>query len=228
MEFRKLAASHISARSVCCVAVALTLVFAATAVQAAPLTSSPPGFLAPVPQEPDPLGSAVQVAQTSLPFTGTGFSGVLVSTVYRRPNDGDRLTFTYQLQNNANSANVLHRLTVSSFAGFTTDASRPPDPLAANTIPPTLVDRSTPDVVGFSFLDGFGAGPVRPGQQSSLLVVETDALTHTASTASVIDGTTATVGTFAPLPAIPEPATWALGIIGMASLIGIVRKKVRS
>ena len=47
MEFRKLAASHISARRVCCVAVALTLVFAATAVQAAPLTSSPPGFLAP-------------------------------------------------------------------------------------------------------------------------------------------------------------------------------------
>jgi hypothetical protein len=222
MEFRKLAASHISARRVCCVAVALALSIAATTVQAAPLSSSPPGFLSPVPVEPDPLPSAVQIAQTSLPFTGTGFSGVLVSTVYQRPNDGNRLTFTYQLQNNTASANVLHRVTVSSFAGFTTDASTQAG--GAGIITPTLVDRSTPDVVGFSFLDGFGAGPVRPGQQSSLLVVETDALTHTASTAAVIDGTTATVGTFAPLPAIPEPTTWALGIIGLASLIGIARK----
>jgi hypothetical protein len=224
MEFRKFA-SHVSARRVACIAVAVALAFAATTAQAAPLTSSPPGFISPVPVEPDPLPSAVQIAQTSQAFTGTGFSGVLVSTVYRRPNDSDRLTFTYELRNNANSANVLHRMTVSSFAGFTTDASTQAG--GAGIIAPIVVDRSTPDVVGFSFLDGFGAGPIRPGQQSTLLVVETNALTHTPSTAAVIDGTTATVGTFAPLPAIPEPATWALGALGMLGLIGMVRK-VRS
>jgi hypothetical protein len=120
---------------------------------------------------------------------------------------------------------VLHRATVSSFAGFTTDASTQAG--GAGIITPTLVDRSTPDVVGFSFLDGFGAGPVRPGQQSSLLVVETNAITHVASTAAIIDGTTATVGTFAPLMAIPEPGTWALGIIGLAGLIGVIRKTRR-
>jgi hypothetical protein len=196
---------------------------AATTAQAAPLSSSPPGFISPVPVEADPLPSAVQIAQTSLPFTGTGFSGVLVSTVYRRPDN--QLTFTYQLQNNQSSANVLHRATVSSFAGFTTDASTQAG--GAGIITPTLVDRSTPDVVGFSFLDGFGAGPVRPGQQSSLLVVETNAITHVASTAAIIDGTTATVGTFAPLMAIPEPGTWALGIIGLAGLIGVIRKTRR-
>jgi hypothetical protein len=219
MEFRKFA-SHVSPRNVCCVAVALALVLAATTAQATPLSSSPPGFISPVQVEPDPLPTAVQIAQNSLPFTGTGFSGVLVSTVYRRPDN--QLTFTYQLQNNAASANVLHRVTVSSFAGFTTDASTQAG--SATIIQPTLVDRSTPDVVGFSFLDGFGAGPVRPGQQSSLLVVETNAITHTASTAAIIDGTTATVGTFAPLEAIPEPATWALGILGTLGLIGFVRR----
>jgi hypothetical protein len=208
-------------RSVCCVAVVLAFVLGATVAQASPLTSSPPGFISPVPVEADPLPSAIEVESMSVPFTGTGFSGVLVSTVYRRPNDNNQLTFTYQLQNSANSSNVLHRMTVSSFAGFTTDASTQAG--GANIIVPTLVDRSTPDVVGFSFLDGFGQ-PIRPGQQSSLLVVETNALTHVDSTAAIIDGTTATVGTFAPLLPIPEPGTWALGILGMMGLVGIARK----
>lgn len=220
MEFRKMAALHVSPRSVCRIAVACVLVLAATAAQAAPLSSSPPGFISPVPVEPDPLPTAVQIAQQSLPFTGTGFTGVLVSTVYRRPDQ--QLTFTYQLQNSTSSANVLHRLTVSSFAGFTTDASTQAG--SASIITPTLVDRSTPDVVGFSFLDGFGAGPIRPGQQSSLLVVETNALTHVPSRAAIIDGTTATVGTFAPLEAIPEPGTWALGIFGALALVGLIRR----
>jgi hypothetical protein len=222
MEFRKFA-SHVSSRSVCCVATVFALMLAATTAQSAPLSSTPPGFISPVPVEPDPLPSAVQIAQQSLPFTGTGFSGVLVSTVYRRPDQ--QLTFTYQLQNNASSANVLHRVTVSSFAGFTTDASSQAG--GTNIITPTLVDRSTPDVVGYSFLDGFGAGPVRPGQQSALLVVETNAITHVESTAAIIDGTTATVGTYAPLMAIPEPATWALGVLGMLGLIGVVRRRRR-
>jgi hypothetical protein len=173
------------------------------------------------------LPSAVQIAQQSLPFTGTGFSGVLVSTVYRRPNDANQLTFTYQLQNSPNSSNVLHRLTVSSFAGFNTDVSKPVGPPPAGTIEPTLADRSTPDVVGFSFLDGFGPGPIRPGQQSSLLVVETNAITHVESRAAIIDGTTAVVGTYAPLMPIPEPGTWALGILGILGLIGIARKARR-
>ena len=225
MEFRKFAPSNVGVRKVACIAVAFAMAIAATTANAAPLTSSPPGFISPVPVEGDPLPSAVQIAQTSLPFTGTGFSGVLVSTVYRRPNDNNELTFTYQLQNNAASANVLHRMTVSSFAGFTTDASTQAG--GAGIIEPIVVDRSTPDVVGFSFLDGFGAGPIRPGQQSSLLVVETDAITHVESRAAIIDGTTATVGTFAPLMPIPEPATLALCAMGMLGLIGIVRKARR-
>jgi hypothetical protein len=215
---------HISRCSPLMVALVCALAFVATSAQASPLPSTPPGFVSPVPDEMVTLNIADRIATNSQAFTGTGFSGVLVSEVYRRPSDSNQLTFTYQLSNNASSANVLHRVTVSSFDGFTTDVSRQGP---AAQIIPTLADRSTPDVVGFSFLDGFGQGPIRPGQQSALLIVETNAITHVASTAAIIDGTTAMVGTFAPLMAIPEPSTWALGILGVLGLLGMVRKARR-
>ncbi len=214
--------TRITARGVCSLVAVLGLLLAASAVQAAPL--SVPGFLTPVPTEADP-GAAVPIAGTGLPvpFTGLGFSGVLVSTVYRGNSFGpDNLTFTYQLSNDASSVNALHRLTVSSFENFLTDVS-----IQAGGIAPTLADRSTTDVVGFGFLDGLGQGPVRAGMSSSLLVVETNAIAYSGSTASVIDGTTSTVATFAPLPAIPEPTTWALGIIGMLGLVGYGRRARR-
>lgn len=220
MEFRTQRVLQVSRRSFFGVAVACALIFATSVAQAAPLTAAPPGFVSPIPDESVTLNPADLVETTSQPFTGLGFSGVLISSVYRRPADNNELTFVYQLQNNASSLNVLHRVTVSSFEGVTTDVSQQ-GPGA--DIVPTLADRSTPDVVGFSFLDGFGAGPVRPGQSSKLLIVETNSLTHTDSTASIIDGTTATAGTFAPLEAIPEPATWALGIMGAMAMIGVVR-----
>jgi hypothetical protein len=197
------------------------LLFAAPFAQAAPLTAVPPGFLSPVPVETDPpAGSTLIAGGTPTAFSGFGFSGVLVSSVFRGNTFGpDALTFTYQLSNDAASFNALHRLTVSSFATFLTDVST-----QTGGVQPTLADRSTPDVIGFSFLDGLGQGPVRPGGQSSLLVVETNSLAFTPSTASIIDGSTSGVVSFAPLPAIPEPGTLALGVIGSLGFIGLVRR----
>ncbi len=193
-------------------------------VQAAPLTAVPPGFLSPLPVETDPpAGSTLVAGGTPTAFSGFGFSGVLVSSVYRGNSFGtDALTFTYQLSNDAASFNTLHRFTISSFASFLTDVS-----IQTGGLPPSLADRSTPDVVGFSFLDGIGQGPLLPGGQTSLMVIETNSLAFTPSTASVIDGSTAGVPSFAPLPAIPEPATWALGVIGVVGLLGLVRRARR-
>lgn len=194
---------------------------AAPLAQAAPLTGTPPGFLSPVPVETDPQpGSTLIAGGTPTAFTGFGFSGVLTSSVLRGNSFGpDALTFTYQLSNDASSFNAFHRLTVSSFATFLTDVSS-----QTGGVQPTLADRSTPDVVGFSFLDGLGQGPVRPGGQSSLLVVETNSLAFTPSSASVIDGSTAGVPSFAPLPAIPEPGTLVLGVFGSLGFLGLIRR----
>jgi hypothetical protein len=208
-----------------CLALAGLLLFTATYAYAAPLTGVPAGFLSPVPVEADPpAGSTLIAGGTPEPFAGFGFSGVLISSVFRGNTFGpDALTFTYQLSNDAASVNALHRMTISSFASFLTDVS-----IQAGGVQPTLADRSTPDVIGFSFLDGLGGqGPVRPGGQSSLMVIETNSLAFTPSTASVIDGSIAGVVSFAPLPAIPEPATLVLGAIGTLGIIGLVRRARR-
>jgi hypothetical protein len=232
-DLMKLATSigrQVSLRGLSGFAVACALLLGASTVQAAPLTATPPGFLAPVPVEAgDPPGGATVVeAGVPVPFAGLGFSGMLVSSVYRGNQYGDdALTFTYQLSNDASSANVLHRLTVSSFETFLTDVSIQSAGSAPSNIAPTLADRSTADVVGFSFLENFGQGPIPAGGQSALLVIETNSTVYTASTASIIDGTTANATTWAPLQAIPEPGTWALGIIGLMGLAGMVRRNRR-
>jgi len=200
--------------------VVCALMLLCSAVEAAPLAS--PGFITPVPAEPDPgVSSTLAFSGLLAAFSGFGFSGVLVSSVYRGNSFGpDGLTFTYQLSNDASSTNALHRLTVSSFETFLTDVS-----LQTGGLAPILVDRSTPDVIGFSFLDGLGAGPLGPGAQSSLLVVETNSQAFTPSTASVIAGSTAGVPSFAPLPAIPEPTTIALGAVGALGVLGFVARR---
>ena len=222
MEMRSVTSAFLRRVGAGCVALAGLLLFAATNASAAPLTSVPAGFLSPVPVETDPpAGSTLIAGGTPEAFAGLGFSGVLVSSVFRGNTFGpDSLTFTYQLSNDAASLNALHRMTISSFASFLTDVS-----IQAGGVQPTLADRSTPDVVGFSFLDGLGGqGPVRPGGQSSLMVIETNSLAFTPSTASVIDGSIAGVVSFAPLPAIPEPGTLALGVIGTLGVLGLLRR----
>ena len=98
MKSAKSIVSFFSIRSTIGVATAFVVVLAASLAQAAPLTAVPPGFLSPVPAEADP-GAAAQIATRSENFNGLGFSGVLVSNVYRGNQFGaNALTFTYLLQ----------------------------------------------------------------------------------------------------------------------------------
>lgn len=173
------------------------------------------------PGEPDPTGGAV-VAGVATPFVTATFSGTLTSQVIvgDPSNPFGGLTFTYRLTNNVISANAEERLTVSKFTGFLTDVSYQ-IPIAGVT--PVSIDRTTADVVGFSFQPPFGT-PIFPGQTSDLLVVQTDALSFQPSIASVIDATTASPASFAP-SALPEPASAALAT-GFGTLL-VARRRGR-
>ena len=179
------------------------------------------GSLFPVPAEPDPTGGAVMPPTgMTVPFASGGFSGTLTSTVTAGDpsNALGGLTFTYLLTNDAVSSNAISRVTVDSFTGFMTDVSYQ-TPAPGGSVLPSLVDRSTADVVGFSFLPTAVSGAfgvLSPGTSSSLLVVQTDATTFASTSAFVIDGATVNVSSFAP---IPEPGSFCLAALGVICLM---------
>jgi hypothetical protein len=170
----------------------------------------PPGAtLIPAPSEPDPVTATLVISQT-VPVSALSFTGSLTSTVWTNdatnPFGPSAYTFTYQFTNTDSdgSPTSIHRITVSEYDSFLTDASFRPI-----GVPVSFINRDlSGDVVGFSF-ESFGGGPINPGQTSSVMVVQTNAQVFANSLAAVIDGSTAMVPAYAPV-AIPEPAGFAL------------------
>jgi hypothetical protein len=180
--------------------------------QAAPIV--PGGVQFPAVAEPDPVGAALVITSGAIPFTAGTFAGTLTSSVFTNdasnPFGPNALTFTYQVTNGAGSAHDIERLAVSNYDGFLTDASFQ----SAAGVPPTMITRSSDgQVMGFNFI----APAIDGGQTSSLLVVQTNATSFQPTTASLINGTTATVASYAPL-AVPEPAALSALAFGAAAL----------
>jgi len=184
--------------------------------QAIPLNTGDALF---APGEPDPADGGTVIASLTTPFSVPGFfEGELVAKVFtddaNNPLGG--LTFTYEVKNFAASPNPIARLTVTNYDSFNIDGSYQ---LPLTGLQPTLMDRTTADVVGFSFL-GVGAGQLFPGQTSALLVLQTNAGQYTTTSASIIDSGAITVPTLG--PAIPEPAS--LGALALAAGLLIRRR----
>jgi len=165
-----------------------------------------------------------------VPFVSATFHGTLTSTVISgdTSNPYGGLTFTYLLENLTAPPppqGEIDRLTINDYAGFLVDASYQ-TPTA--DFLPTLVDRDlSSDVIGFSFLNlpaNLGNGPLMPGSTSALLVLQTDAPFFQATLASVINGSIASVPTFAPSLVIPEPSSVIMAVIG---LIGLAAFRLR-
>src|ERR1700730_2029307 len=144
------------------------------------------------------------IAPYSFTTTAGTTSGTLVSAVFRE--SGGTLDFYYQVNNNANSATAIDRMTAVSFAsfltavGFRVDGSTLAGALFVNgTVAPFTADRNggLGTTVGFSFSPPDGA-KILPGLSSNVLVISTDATTFAAGNASVIDGGTQTVAAFQP------------------------------
>jgi|SRR5688572_4405388 hypothetical protein len=199
---------------------AAVLLLAGTTAHAALLNTGTTLF--PAPAEANPSPGATQVTSITVPFASPGaFTGSLTSTVFTNdttnPFGSNRLTFVYQLSNAAASNNVLARLVLDSFGGFQADASYQ----TGTGVAPTLIDRLTNPDIGFSFLGGgTNPGPLRPGDTSARLVVQTNATLFGASNGSVIDGAQVNVSALGPF--VPEPAS--LGVIALAGLALIRRR----
>lgn len=153
------------------------------------------------------------------------YSGVLRTAVYR--NASSTLDFYYQFSNSGGSADSVGRLTMTNFAGFTTDVGYRMDNFDGaglfldGTQSALSADRSsTGGTIGFGF--GPGSGQINPGETSASLVIRTNAVNYTAGSVTTQNGAVFTTASFAPTGgAVPEPGTYlmmGLGLIGLAAL----------
>jgi hypothetical protein len=180
--------------------------------------------------EAKPIGGTI-LAGTGAPiaFSSPTFTGSLTSTVITgdTSNALGGLTFTYLVTNSNASPDQLERFTVDSFAGFLTDGSYQ-SPGAG--VAPTVNDRSlSGNVIGFTF-EGppvSALGTILPGSSSALLVVQTNAAHYALTSANVIDGSVASVASFAPVNFVPEPSTLALALFAVFGFAAFARRRAR-
>ncbi len=153
------------------------------------------------------------------------YSGVIRTAVYR--NAMNTLDFYYQFSNRSWSPDSVGRLTMTNFAGFTTDVGYRMDNFdgagiftSASQAALSADRSSTGGTVGFGF--GVGSGQINPGETSGTLVIRTNAVNYTLGSVTTQNGAVYTASAFAPTGSnIPEPGTYLMmgfGLIGMAAL----------
>lgn len=209
-------------------AVALTAVLALQS-QALPINSPVlGGTVSPVP--PSPLVAPAIIAQAlGVPFTGVNvfgqpvFSGQLNSWVLQEaaganPNGG--LTFAWEFMNSSQAPADIARFTVSGWTGFGAIAGDNGMGVWPGVINPVSADRTaTGSTIGFDF-----AG-VHNGQDTTIFYLRSDAPSFGIASASLIDGGTANVATFAPKGMVPDAgATMGLLGLGLVALEGLRRR----
>ena len=118
------------------------------------------------------------------------------------------LDFIIVVGNDNDLFHNIERVTTSSFAGFRTDVGYF---TGFPGIPPDTVDRLTASTIGFNFIGG-----IAPGSDSAQIAIETNATRFTSGFLSAFNMGSATTTGFA--PAVPEPSTWAMTLMGFAGL----------
>lgn len=189
-----------------------------------------------------PCAGCTQLAFVSTPnvVSSTGsFTASLDSAVYSDPSNtfcAGCLDFVYQISNSAGSMDSIGRVTVSNFAdpstwevdaGYSTGGEPGGGGIAfpTGTWAPGLVDRNTPDTIGFLFSDV--ATPIPAGGTSVVLVIETNATTFQPGTASALDGGTANFAAFepaSPSSPTPEPSSILMLVTGLGTLLAGARR----
>jgi hypothetical protein len=204
------------------VAIAAVLAGLISSAQAAPLL---PGSAILSTNAPGTTGLTIVANTGPIPFASATFTGTLSTQVLvsdpLSPFGPGHYTFVYQLSCTA-GPNSIDRMTVNGYGlpGLATDASYQ---TGTGTVP-TSFDRSSAaalgDVIGESFTAApLGLGVLPPGATSALWVVHTNSQQFNQSFASVIDGTTSSVATYAP---VPEPS---IAMAGVASLGLLLRRR---
>jgi hypothetical protein len=175
------------------------------------------------------------IASTSVPGTALTFSAVMRSAVYL--NTFGTLDFYYQVARTGAgtvSSQMIDAFTASDFAGYTVDALVSAADLdgermfTASNNPPgstTTVGRSS---TGVTMQTNFGTNGLENNEVSATYIFRTNARSFTTGTFGVIDGSSYSGLAYAPAgPAVPEPATWAMMLVGFGMTGAAIRYRRR-
>lgn len=196
--------------------------FTTVSLQAATSYTLQPGGFSPALSSTYPVGGTVLGSLTT-PFNSLTLDGTLRSTVIQgdASNPYGGLTFTYLVMMDQLSPDAASRLTVSSFAGFSTDVSYNPTGPQVPNVNPTTFGRS---VDGAVLRFSFDSPNIAAGEASALIIVQTDAHFFGDGLAAVIDGSSA--NTMSLVPMVPEPGTCGLLLLGLGTF-AVARRRAR-
>lgn len=184
-------------------------------------------------------GSLLQSLETGT--TGaTTYNGFLRSAVYQ--NTLGTLDFYYQVAiTSINAGDEVFNLTASNFLGFTVDALVDTTDFdgggiftAANNPnlqgPAGSTTTSSRNGSGSVVRADFGAnGLEAAGQTSATYIFRTNATNfNLGGTFTTQDGSVAQRANFSPIAAVPEPASWAMMLMGFGVIGSAMRRRRRS
>lgn len=184
-------------------------------------------------------GSLLQSIETGT--TGaTTYNGFLRSAVYQ--NTLGTLDFYYQVAiTSINTGDEVFNLTASNFLGFTVDALVDTTDFdgggiftAANNPnlqgPAGSTTTASRNGSGSVVRADFGANGLEgAGQTSATYIFRTNATNfNLGGTFTTQDGSVAQRANFSPIAAVPEPASWAMMLMGFGVIGGAMRRRRRS
>lgn len=185
-------------------------------------------------------GSLLASQETGL-LGATTYTGFMRSAVYR--NTLGTLDFYFQVAvSTINAGDEVFNLTASSFMGYSVDALVAGTDIdgagiftAANNPntqgPAGSTTTASRNFSGSVVRADFGAnGLEAAGQTSAIYVFRTNATNfNLGGTFTTQDGSTAQRPNYAPIgPAVPEPATWAMMLMGFGAMGAMLRSRRRS